>query len=235
MKKNLIALGLSSALLIMTTPAISETLNYNVINLSESVSQELESDLLRITLNIEQEGKNRDAIASNVTRSMNTVLAKIKQNNKIEGKIINRGGYPINDYINGKRVDRGWKESIQIQIESKDFNAVNQLAADVQNIANIQSMNYTVSNTKLKAFENQLTQDAIKRFKERANNITKSLGGRNYKIVNMDIGSTGGSYTSNNYMALRASKAESAPVQDSIPNKENIQLTINGSIQVQGL
>ncbi len=236
MKKTLMTLGLCGALSALSTQAMADTLNYNVINLSEAASQTLENDILRITLNIQKEGKDRNAITNEVTQSLNQVLAKIKQNKNIDGKIINRSSYPLNDYVNGKTVSRGWQDAVQIQIESKDFAAVNQLAANVQNVANIQNMGYTVSDSKRKSAESQLTAAAIQSFKERAQDITRSLGAKSYKIVTMDIGSTGAPRRAPMmYLAKASGAAESAAVQDSMPGNEDIVLNISGSIQVQGL
>ncbi len=235
MKKLVLACALSSSLLLASIPsAMAESLNYNVVSLSESVSQSLESDLVRITLNIQQEGKDRNAVASGVTQATNQVLAKIKQDKNIIGKISNRSGYPMSDYVNGKTIKRGWRESVLIEIESSNFAAANQLMASVQNVANVQNMNYTVSDKKLKSFEKELTQDAIARFQDRAQNITQSLGARKYKIVNLDIGSTGAPNFRTSSMRYKAGMAaDSAPIQESLPGKEDIRLTVSGSIQIQ--
>ena len=239
MKRNLLLLGLIGSLIgAASSVAVAEPLNYNVVNLSESINHSVARDTLMVVLAVHEQGKDRVQVASNVTRRVNQVLAQIKNNRAFEASLSGRSGYPNSDYVNGKRVDKGWQEQATITVKSQDFEALNKLIAQVQANANVQDLQYTVSDSKRKSFETELTEQAVKRFRERAQMITRAMGGSGYRIVNMDIGSTGGSRPMGGQaydrMKLAAASAD-APVPEAMPGNEDINLNISGSIQVQGL
>ena len=233
MKKIVLAglMGLAVASL-----ARAETLNYGLVSLSESVSRPIARDQMVLVLNIEEQGKEREAVANAVTRKVNAVLQQARQHSQFNTTLQSRSAYPQTDYVNGRRVDKGWQDSASIKVESKDMAALNAFAAKVQGQAAIGDIQYTVSSASMQANESELTREALQRFNARAAMIAKSLGGSGYKIVQLNIGNSSDNIsTPRAYGGVMMAKAEAAPVQDSAPGEAQLRLDVNGQIQVQGL
>ena len=216
--------------------ARAEALNYGLVSLSESVSRPIARDQMVLVLNIEEQGKEREAVANAVTRKVNAVLQQARQHSQFNTTLQSRSAYPQSDYVNGRRVDKGWQDSASIKVESKDMAALNAFAAKVQGQAAIGDIQYTVSSASMQANESELTREALQRFNARAEMIAKSLGGSGYKIVQLNIGNSSDNIsTPRAYGGVMMAKAEAAPVQDSAPGEAQLRLDVSGQIQVQGL
>ena len=234
MKKTLLLpalLGLSMS----AHSVMAEGLNYNVVSINEQVSKEVARDTLNVRLSVREEGRDPAVIAQAVTKKMNQVLAQAKTYPKVEVSVSGRSSYPSSN----KKDQTVWTDQATISFKSQDFQALNKLVAAVQSQAQIQSMNYSVSEQKMKSFEDDLMTTALTRFRYKANHIAQGLGGKGYRIVNIDMGSTPASYNSAGYapkmMRASASMADEAAVMDAEPGNEQVSLHISGQVQVNGL
>lgn len=221
----------------LATLAQAEPLNYGLVSLSESANQSIARDQMVLVLNIEEKGNNREQVASVVTQKVNAVLQEAKKHKQFNTMLQSRSAYPLSDWVNGKRVDRGWQDSASIKLESKNMAALNQFAAQVQKHAAIGNIQYTVSTATMQEAERTLTRDVLQRFNQRAQYITQQLGGSGYKVVQLNVGNSSDDPVMRGYGAsmMMAAKAEAAPVQDTAPGEAELSLSVNGQIQVQGL
>lgn len=228
-----------------TAPMVyADPLNYGLVSLSEAASQTITRDEMVLTLSIQEQGSSREKIATIVTNRLNTVLQAAKHhsdfNTTLQSRSASRSYYEITD-VNGKRQNvLGWKDIALVQIKSKNLATLNQFAASVQKQAAINDVQYMVSRNVLDIGQKRLTSQAIERFKQRATQITRDLGGLSYKIVQLNIGDGSTNDTHHGvtlYGTIRAGyvNSEAAPVQDSAPGETQLNLSISGQIQVQGL
>lgn len=215
--------------------AAAEPLHYGLVSLEAAASHEVTRDEMVLLLNIEEQGKNRQQVADAATRKINAVLQAAARNKNFNTLLQSRSAYPLHDYVNNRRVDKGWQDSAVVRIQSKDMAALNVFAAQVQAQAAIGDIQYTVSDERLKQHEAELTREAVQQFRNRAEAVSRQLGGRGYKIVQLDIGrgQNGGGMPVAMMAAARMEKA--APVQEGAPGETQIRLHITGRIQVQGL
>ena len=185
-----------------------------------------------LLLNIEEQGKNRQQVADAATRKINAVVQAAARHKDFNTLLQSRSAYPLHDYVNNRRVDRGWQDSAVIRIQSKDMAELNAFAAQVQAHAAIGDIQYTVSDAMLKTHETELTHEAIQRFHARAQEISRQLGGRGYKIVQLNVGNgQGGGGMMPMMVSARMAKADA--VQESAPGETEIRLQVGGQIQVQ--
>lgn len=233
--KKTVLWGLSA--LLTATLAQGEPLHYGLVSLSDSVIREITRDQMVLVLQIEEQGKDRQTVSNAVTRKVNAVLQEAGRHRQFNTTLQSRSAWPLTDYVQGRRINKGWQDQATIRLESKDMAALNAFAAKVQNQAAIGNIQYTVSTETLQAGEAELTREALKRFNTRAALITRNLGGSAYKVVQLTIGnSNDSSAPPQAYYALAAAAPErSAPAQDSAPGQEQLRLTVGGQIQIQGL
>lgn len=221
-------------LLTATCSIYAEPLNYGLVSLNTTASMDISRDEMVLNLNIEQQGNHRDQVSKTVTQRLNQVLHLAHGHSDFNTMQTNRSVSPTSEYKNDKRIDTGWRDRASVQIRSKNLSALNRFAADVQQQAMISSIDYQVADDTLQQYENTLTQQALDQFKQRATVISHQLGGRNYKIVNINIGNSRSEHLSTPIIGLMsASRADDdMPVQDNAAGKTQLMLNISGQIQV---
>ena len=75
--------------------------------------------------------------------------------------------------------------------ESADFPALSKLTGELLNTLKMDSMDFAIADTTRKASEDALLKDAVAAFKARAQLATDALGGKGYKIVNLNFNTNG--------------------------------------------
>ena len=180
MKKIILAMCLAAAL-----PTWAEELHYNVLEFNESASVTVPNDTMTVTLRVQANGKSRGEVANLVTHRVNAILARTKNNKAFEVSSDNRSTYP--EY-NDKRAIVGWTDIADIRISSMDLEALSQLVADSQKEAAVENISFSVSPKKYAAAVEEASNQALKSFKQRADNVSKTLGFSNgYKIVKIQL------------------------------------------------
>ena len=205
---------LTALLLAASLPVTAESLNYNIVEFSESANMEVPRDTMTAHFSVNAEGKDRQAVNQAFMKKFNQ-FNKISQNSKFKAELMERNASPRYQYTNGKRTQTGWEEHAYFKVESKDFEALEETV-------------------------DQLSKAVILRFKDRAQNLAQTLGFSSYKIVKLNLGHIGNRQVGGDF--ARAKMLRAAPVaeiaagiEDGIPaspGSEEISLTVSGSVQM---
>ena len=228
--------ALCLALSLAAAPVWAEPLNYNVVSFSESAVATINKDLMTANLRIQEDGTNRQTVSNTVTNRLNALNARIKADKSLKSELVGRSVYPR--YNKQKIV--GYTDTAYIQVESKDFQALNKLIAASQNEAALENVDFSVSAEKRSETVNNLSRQALKNFTARAQVLSDTLGfGGRYKIVNINIQSDFRSYAKTAAAPMMARgiggmQAEAAAPEMDIaePGTEEIVQTVNGSVQM---
>lgn len=230
LSRSLMLLSLASA------PVLAEPLNYNVVSFNESASTTINKDLLTVSFRIQEDAADRQKASNTVTQRLNALLARVRDNKAFKSELTGRSAYPR---YNDKQKLIGYTDVATVQVESKDFQALNKLVAASQNEAALDSMSFSVSPEKRSEAIDALSKTALKNFTARAKSISQTLGfGGNYKIVNINIQSDfrtfskayGGARAAE--MSLSAAPAAAPEMNIEDAGSEEIIQTINGSVQM---
>lgn len=229
MKKILLTTLLSAA----TIPVCAESLHYNVLEFSESASVRVQRDTMNLILRITETGKSRQEVSNTVSRRINAVMARAKANKTFEIESRNRQTYPEYD---DKRNITGWTDYAQISISSQDFDALSKLAADSQELAMIDNISFSISPAKRTAAVEQASQNALQSFRKRAQNTSNALGFSHYKIVNIKLQQSfdmqSEQLVAAPSTARRAAKLQAADIMEINAGAEEIQQTIQATVQM---
>lgn len=232
MKKIILAMCLAAAL-----PTWAEELHYNVLEFNESASVTVPNDTMTVTLRVQANGKSRGEVANLVTHRVNAILARTKNNKAFEVSSDNRSTYP--EY-NDKRAIVGWTDIADIRISSMDLEALSQLVADSQKEAAVENISFSVSPKKYAAAVEEASNQALKSFKQRADNMSKTLGFSNgYKIVKIQLNQAFENNDEEGYarpmsMGVRmAFKAEPAEIMQTNAGVQKIRQTVRATVQMQ--
>lgn len=115
---------------------------------------------------------------------------------------------------------------------------MNRFIADVQADAALEYTDFYVSSERRNEVIDQVSKDAVLRFKARAEKLAGVLGASGYKIVKLNLGQIGSHIAGGG--AVRAKMLRAMPVAvsygaegtDSVaPGVEEISISVNGTVQ----
>jgi len=209
--------------------AAEEQLAYDRINLSASASAKVDNDVLIAMLYFQKEGDDLPALSNEV----NNVIGKaVEQSKKTSNVTVQTMGY-FSSPVHKKIQLVGWRVRQSIRLESRDTAALTKLIGDLQNKLAVESISYDVSPNSRDKVEERLISEAIVAFNQRAKLITKDLGRSKYRLVRMNVNAMGDPVRP---MRSRGGPmlAEASVKAPSIEaGQQKIQVTIQGTIELQ--
>ena len=213
-------------------PAMAEEVRYNQISLRAEVSQEVARDLMIVTLYTEEQNADPAKLAAAISTTMNKALGQARQVKGITLRQGSRNSYPVYDN-KGEKIT-GWRERAELRLESADFAALSKLTGELLTDLKMGGMDFAIATATRKTSEDALLKDAVNAFKARAQLATEALGGKGYKIVNLNLNSNG--YPQPYLRAPMAMKAEAMDAGAVTPQVEagtsQVSMSADGSIEV---
>ncbi|MGX1125306.1 hypothetical protein CYD26_22495 [Pseudomonas sp. FFUP_PS_473] len=225
----LLAAGLMASL-----PVLAEEPRYNQVSLRAEVSKEVARDLMSVTLYSEAQNSDPGKLAAEITRTMNKALEQARSVKDIKISQGSRNSYPIYD-TKGQRIT-GWRERAELRLESTDFPALSKLTGELLQDLKMAGMDFAIAPATRKASEDELLKDAVNAFKSRAQLATEALGGKGYKVLNLNLNSSGypQPYARGPVMMMKASMdAEAAPSPQVEAGTSQVSMNADGTIEVQ--
>ncbi|MDD1146786.1 SIMPL domain-containing protein [Pseudomonas idahonensis] len=230
--RSLALLALSAGTLSSLPALAADELHYNQISLRAEVSQEVARDLMIVTLYSESQNSDPAKLAAEITSTMNKALGQARQVKDVTLRQGSRNSYPIYD-DKGQKIT-GWRERAELRLESSDFAALSKLTGELLGDLKMAGMDFAIADPTRKASEDALLKDAVKAFKARAQLATEALGGKGYKIVNLNLNSNG--YPQPYLrapMMMKAASMDSAPVTPEVEaGTSQVSMTADGAIEV---
>ena len=160
---------------------------YDRINFQVNASQEVENDTLIAIMYYERSGQQPPTLADDVNRTITWALDQAKKSDAVKVQTLNYRQEPL--YKNQKIT--GWKVRQSIRLESTDSAALSTLIGDLQSRLSVASLQYTVSPQARSSVENILISRALEKFEQRGKLIAGQLGRPDYRIVNINITTSG--------------------------------------------
>ena len=203
---------------------------YNVVTLQADAQREVQNDLLNATLFVEVNDASAAGAANAVNRSVNEALRIAREHKNVRARSGNNQTFPV--YTKANQL-QGWRGRGEIRLESRDFEAASALIGKLQSGMQLSGIQFTVAPESRRAVENELITEAIAAFKARAEIAKAALGGRGYKLQNLNVGTGRSPPQPQPYMAM--ARAQGAP-EVAAPNLEAgasvITVNANGSIEI---
>ncbi|KJK01610.1 periplasmic/secreted protein [Pseudomonas sp. 21] len=233
LKKPFTAIAAAIALCATSLGALADEPRYNQVSLRAEVSQEVAHDLMHVTLFNEGQGTDPAKLAAETTTALN---AAVEQARKVKGVTVSlgsRNSYPVYD-DKGQKIT-AWRERAEIRLESTDFAALSQLTADLLGKLKMGSMDFSIADATRAKNEDAMMKGAVDAFKARAQVLTDALGGKGYKLVSLNL-NTSGAPRPMPVMRMAAAKfasMDSAPAQEIEAGTSQVTVSADGTIEVQ--
>lgn len=226
MKKSLILLILS----IFSTPLLADSdLYYNLINLTAAASMEVSNDQVSSQFQITFSGNDTTKLSQQVNEKGAKALRIAKRYDAVKVQ--------TSSYTTQPRYEEGkisaWQVSQQFSLRSEDFDQMSTLLGELQELGNIQSMQFSVSDARLESTRQTLMEQAIEKFRGQATLIQQQFDQPSYRLVSLSVNR--GGYSPRPYMErammMSDNMSKSAPVSVEAGTNE-VTVEVNGQIQL---
>ncbi len=220
---------LTGLLLLCAAPlTAAEAPHYNHIHLQAQSSMTVGNDRMEAQLSVFGEGNDTAKLADQINITMSWALKVAKQYPKVNVSSGQYQTYPVF----GKDALKRWRATQDVSLESADTSALAQLLGVLQQRLQVNAIRFSVSPQQRAKAEDQLIDLALAAFQARADRVRKNLGAKSYRIVDINVGSSGGAPPP--YPIMRAQAMASAVTAPAVESG-NSQLTVNaeGTIELQ--
>ena len=119
------------------------------------------------------------------------------------------GGYQTYPVHESGRIVR-WRASQDLRLESADVDALSALLGELQESLQLRGVQFSVSPAKRREAQAELVAEVLAAFRERADQIQRELGARDYTLVSLHVQTPGGAPPSP--MLRHSARLESAAV-----------------------
>lgn len=96
-------------------PAMAEEVRYNQISLRAEVNQEVQRDLMLVTLYTEAQDSDPAKLAAQITETLNKALGQARQVKDVKIRQGSRNSYPVYD-DKGQKIT-GWRERAELRLK----------------------------------------------------------------------------------------------------------------------
>jgi len=207
--------------------AHEHTEHYDRVHLSASAQTQIENDTVIATLYAQEEGSDSIQLAKLVNDRINQAIRLVKQHDAIKLQTSSYSTSPV--YHNNKIT--AWRVRQSIRLESQDMTLMSGVLGSLQQTLSLQGINFDVSPGLKNKTDDELINEALKVFEQRAKNITQQLRRKNYKIVDINVSTSANHYTRRNYeVAAMASKIAAPSIEG---GEQTIQVSISGEIELE--
>lgn len=216
-----------------TSPALLAAPDYNQVSLRAEVSTDVARDRMHVTLYTEGQDKDPARLSANITRQLNTALEDARQASGVSVSLGNRSSYPL--YEKDSQQVTSWRERAELRLESADFATLARLTAQLSQQLKLANLAFSVSDKARQKTEEGLIKEAITAFKARAHLITQALGGKDYRLINLNLGTQSHDPMPVGRPMAMMMKAERAPapIADIESGTQPVSVTADGLIEVQ--
>ena len=202
--------------------------HYDRIHLSVNATAQLENDTMVATLFAQEEGSRAAELSAVVNQRIRNALELVKKHPQIKHQT---NAYSSNPVYNNNKIT-GWRVSQSLRLESTDMTLMSDVLGKLQADLALQSMQFAVSPASKNRQDEILIDEALEAFSKRAQQVVKKLERRNYKIVDINISTSGARGVRPQYqMRAMAMDAESSPAVSA--GEQAVTVTVSGNIELE--
>jgi predicted secreted protein len=160
-----------------------------VLHLSESADRAIRRDRLHVQLRVETTAGNPKQVQADINRRMASALAKVKT---VAGVKPETGSYAVYEERQ-QNVTSRWRGSQTLSLVDRDFAELLALVGDLQNDGlAVSSLAFELSPEAARAAQDELTNEALNRLRDRAERIAMELHLSFQRYRDIRVGNVGG-------------------------------------------
>jgi len=166
----------------------SETSTYNRVSYQVTEQKEVSNDEIRVTMAVELDNKDATKLSDEINRTIKSANDTIHNYPSIKSSTSDYSIRPV--YSRDKHLDHwhGVSSIVLVSQNSKDMAALVQI---LQKTLIIKSTRYSVSPERKEKIQTGMLEAALKKFNTQAALISKNMGFKKYRLVNLNINHSG--------------------------------------------
>jgi|SRR5271169_2800905 len=223
-------LALFYALSLLSLPVMAENVRYNRVDLSSEAESEVANDLMTASLSSEYNDPSPSILAGQINITLNMALKEASTFSGVKASSGNQTTNPV--YGKNNRKIEEWRGHAEIRLESRDFKAMGELIARLEEQMQLHDIQFAPSVDTRQQVENTLITKAIDAFRKRASTISTAMGGKGYKIVHISINHGGGYPSPRPMMAPLAMSEAVIPAPQFAGGESTMSVQVSGTIEV---
>lgn len=213
------------------SPAVPQR---NVVSLSATASQDINQDLLAVTLNVTREGNQAAEVQGQLKQVLEAALADARKSAVPQGMDVRTGAFSMYPRYNNQGRVNGWQGSAQLVLEGTDMARIAQVAGKLTAL-NVTGVEYGLSRATRESSESALLAQAVARYRAKAQDVAKAFGMGSFALGEVSVQSGEPGFESRPVpmlKAMRADAADAAPLPVA-PGKGTVSVTVSGSVILQ--
>lgn len=209
----------------------------NVVSLSASASVEVTKDWLQVVFSTTRDGVDAAVVQTQLRQALDAALAEAKKAAKPGGQVeVQTGGFSLSPRYGqpqkGNPVITGWQGSTEMIVEGRDVQAISQLTGRIPTLS-IARVNFTLSREARQKVEGDVSAQAIQRFRERAEAVSKQFGFAGYTVREVNVSADGANPPPMPMMRMQASAVAADAALPVEAGKAVVTANVNGSVQMK--
>ena len=213
----------------LSAAAHHEPPTYDRVAFEVSASEEVDNDTLVVVLYAQREGGDQGKLASEVNEAVGWALERARATQGIKVQTLQYRQSPV--YRSQQLA--AWRVRQSLRIEGQDVVTISRLVGELQSRLSVESMRYEISPAARKVVEDRLIVQALGAFTERANLIAKELGREQYRIVRIDVNTSGAPPVPIQMRgAMLATEAPSAAPPALAPGEQTVTVQVRGVVEI---
>ena len=193
--------------------------------LSAAAEREVPNDLMRATLAAESEDRDPARLAQRLNTTMQWALDQARG---VDGIELQSGAYRTFPVYEKRKLLR-WRGSQELRLESRDTDRLTTLVGELQTKLTVRSMSLAVSSETRRKVENELIDEALDRFKDRAEIVRRNLAAEGYDLGTVEVLTEGAPPP--RPMRIQAAQAAAPPAIEA--GTSTIVVRVSGSIRLR--
>jgi predicted secreted protein len=157
------------------------------VSFQVEVGRDVENDRVIAILNVTAEALKPAKLADTINSTMSWAVEQASVNQEVKSR---SGAYQTYPVYEDKKIVR-WRGRQELQLESQDVDALSELVGTLQSRLQMHSLQFSVSPHKRRQVEEELTEQALKAFQQRAELIRKSLDAQSYMLIEVNVHTAG--------------------------------------------
>lgn len=202
--------------------------HYDRVSLRAERSRQVANDEAHAQLGITLEDADSVELQSRVNEVMQWAVRVAEHYEDVETET---GGYRTHPVYRKQLIDH-WRATQELRVESRNVDRITELVRVLQSRLQLQSVDFSISQARRESVENELITEALAAFKDRAELVRERLGADTYRIVHLDVQTSGTTPSPRPLRAMEAmSDAVVAPALE--PGTSTVTVSIHGTVELR--
>ncbi|MCK5360445.1 MAG: SIMPL domain-containing protein, partial [Gammaproteobacteria bacterium] len=166
----------------------AETNTYNRVTYQVTEQKEVRNDEIRVTMAVERDSQDATKLSDEMNRAIKAAIDTIHNYPSVKSSTSDYSIRPV--YSRDKHLDH-WHGVSSILLVSQNINDMAVLVQNLQKTLLIKSTRYNVSAERKDKIQTSMIETALKKFNTQAELISKNMGFKKYRLVNLNINNSG--------------------------------------------